>query len=320
MRYEQSAVRALESSIAGSYPRTGWVSDLRRNSSYKSRLVIVAIIVSLIALFALHATAQEYTPPPPPPPPAAAPATPAPPPATALTQAQLDHLVARIALYPDPLLAQIFAASSYWEQIPEASAWANRHSYLTGNALADAIREDNLQWDPSVLALLPFPSVLSMMAQDPTWIAQLGNAVLADRASVMDAVQRLRHEAYQYHYLQPTPYYNVVDSAGELEILPVNPAYIYVPTYNPLLVFAAPAPGFFVGSAIRFGPAIIIGPAFAPFGWVHPYFGWRAHTIFFDRTPWVRGWENRGYYVHPYAHPYVRRPEPRVEHHEPGRR
>jgi Protein of unknown function (DUF3300) len=314
MRYVQSAVRAFESRMAGSYPRSGW--ELRRNS----RLVIVAIIVSLVALFALHATAQEYTPPPPPPP-VAAPATPvAPPPAPALTQAQLDHLVARIALYPDPLLAQIFAASSYWEQIPEASAWANRHSYLTGNALADAIREDNLQWDPSVLALLPFPSVLSMMAQDPIWTQQLGNVVLTDRPAVMDAVQRLRHEAYRYHYLQPTAYYNVVDSAGDLEILPVNPAYIYVPTYNPLLVFAAPAPGFFVGSAIRLGPAIIIGPAFAPFGWAHPYFGWRAHTIFFDHTPWVRGWENRGYYVHPYAHPYVRRPEPRVEHHQFGHR
>lgn len=272
------------------------------------------VVLLLVALFAFQVTAQEYTPPPPPPP-VTAPTTPPPAPGPVLTPAQLDHLVARIALYPDPLLAQIFAASSYWEQISEASAWANQHSYLTGTALADAIREDNLQWDPSVLALLPFPSVLTMMAQDPTWTQELGDAVLTDRAGVMDAVQQLRREAYQYHYVQPTPYYNVVDSAGYLEILPVNPAYIYVPTYNPLLVFAPPAPGLFIGNAIRFSPAIIIGPAFAPWGWTHPYFGWRAHTIFFDHTPWVRGWANRGYYVHPYAHPYVRRPPPSAEHH-----
>jgi hypothetical protein len=217
----------------------------------------------------------------------------------------LDRLVSRIALYPDPLLAQIFAAASYWEQIPEAAAWANQHSYLTGKALADAISEDNLQWNPSVLALLPFPSVLNMMAQDPTWTQQLGNAVLTQRAEVMDAIQRLRREAYQYHYLQTNPYYTVVDSAGYLEILPVNPAYIYIPTYDPLVVFGPPAPGFFVG-----------GADFAPFGWTHPYFTWATHGIFFDFTPWGRGWENRGYYVHPYAHPWIPRPGPRLERHE----
>lgn len=274
------------------------------------------LMLSLVALFAFQATAQEYTPPPPPPPPGVSQTMPPPPPGPPLSAGQLDHLVSRIALYPDPLLAQVLAASTYWTEIPEAATWANQHTYERGDALSEEIREDNLQWNPAVIALVPFPSVLNMMAQDPGWTQELGNAVLTERPEVMDAVQRLRRQAYQYHYLQTNPYETVVDSAGYLEVLPVNPAYVYVPTYDPLLVFGPPRPGFFVGSALRFGPAIVIGPAFAPWGWGHPYFGWREHAIVFDHTPWVRGWANRGYYYHPYARPWTPRPGPRVEHHE----
>jgi hypothetical protein len=272
----------------------------------------------LFALYAAQAMAQsqpQYTPPPPPPPANQAPApAPAPPP-NAIAPKQLDDLVSRIALYPDPLLAQVLTASTYSDQIADASAWANQHGSLTGDALANAIREDNLQWDPSVLALLPFPSVLSMMAQDMNWTQQLGNAVLAQRADVMDAVQRMRQQSYQYGYLRSNQYDNVVDSNGEFEILPVNPAYLYVPTYDPFIVFGPPRPGFFIGGAIHFGPAIVIGAGFAPWGWAHPYFDWHTHGIFFDATPWNRGWANRGYYVHPYAHPWVRGAGPRVERH-----
>ena len=278
---------------------------------------LIAIMLVLVAAFALEAAAQEYTPPPPPPPPGPNQVAPAPPPpGPPLSASQMDHLVSRVALYPDPLLAQVLAAASYSDQIPEAAAWANQHAYEKSDRLAEEIREDNLQWNPAVIALLPFPSVLNMMAQDPAWTQELGNAVLMDRPGVMEAVQRLRREAYQYHYLTTNPYETVVDSGGYLEVLPVNPAYIYVPAYDPLLVFAPPRPGFFVGGALRFGPAIVIGPAFAPWGWAHPYFGWREHAIFFDHTPWVRGWANRGYYYHPYARPWTPRPGPRVEHHE----
>lgn len=225
----------------------------------------LAITLALVAACAFPAMAQEYTPPPPPPPPAANQVAPAPPPpGPPLSAGQLDHLVARIALYPDPLLAQVLTASTYWTEVPEAAAWANQHQYEKGDRLAEEIREDNLQWNPAVVALAPFPSVLNMMAQDPAWTQELGSAVLSDRGAVMDAIQRLRREAYQYRYLQTNPYETVVDSGGYLEVLPVNPAYIYVPTYNPLFVFAPPAPGFFVGSALRFGPAIVVGPAFAP--------------------------------------------------------
>jgi hypothetical protein len=273
------------------------------------------LVLSFMALFAFRATAQN--PPPPPPPPPATPAAPEPAPPMPLTEKQLENLVSRIALYPDPLLAQILTASTYWNEIPEAAAWADEHSNLKGEALATSIREDNLQWDPSVLALIPFPSVLDMMAKDPTWTEQLGNAVLVQRGDVMDAVQRLRKQARKYGYLQTNPYCNIVETDGYVEILPVNPAYIYVPYYDPFVVFGPPAPGFFVGGAIRWGPAVIITAGFFPFGWVHPYFLWGAHTIYFDRTPWSRVWVNRGYYVHPYAHPWVWRAGPRVEVH-PG--
>jgi len=278
-------------------------------------------IVFVLAAMPTWGQEGQYTPPPPPPP-ASAENQPeaAPPPPTPMAPAQLDNLVARIALYPDPLLAQILTASTYSDEIPEASAWANEHSALKGDALAAAIREDNLQWDASVMALLPFPSVLSIMAQDTPWTQQLGDAVLAQRNDVMDAVQRMRRKSYQYGYLKSSPYDNVVDDNGDLEILPVNPAYVYVPAYSPMVVFGAPAPGFFIGGAIHFGPAIVLGAAFAPWGWVHPYFNWHTHGIFFDATPWGRTWGNRGFYVHPYAHPYVRRPGPRIERHEVRRR
>ena len=109
----------------------------------------------------------------------------------ALTPSQLDQLVARIALYPDPLLAQVLTASTYWSEIPEAASWAHQHSYLKADALAQAMQADHLQWDPSILALLLFASTLDMMAHDPAWTEQLGNAVLTQEPEVMDAMQRM---------------------------------------------------------------------------------------------------------------------------------
>jgi hypothetical protein len=260
---------------------------------------------------------QPYQPPPPPPPTDAQqpqqPDQPAPPP---LPPQQLDQLVQRIALYPDPLLAQILTASTFPDQIPDAATWAQQHGNLTGDALAQAIQADNLPWDPSVLALLPFPSVLDTMARDPQWTGTLGNAVLSQRSDVMDAVQRQRHAAHDYGYLASNPYDNVADNGGYLEIQPVNPAYYYVPVYSPAVVFYAPRPGFVVGGAIRFGPTVVIGPSFGVFGWGGAGFGWGGHTILIDHRPWGRTFYNRGVYAHPYAHPYVRPVGPRVEHHE----
>ena len=237
------------------------------------------------------------------------------PPPPAIPPQQLDQLTQRIALYPDPLLAQVLTASTFWDQIPEAAAWAQQHAFLTGDALAGAIAADNLPWDPSVLALLPFPSVLDMMARDPQWTGALGNAVLAQRNDVMDAVQFNRHAARNYGYLAPNAYDNVVDDGGYVEINPINPAYLYVPVYNPAVVFYAPRPGFFLAGGIHFGPAIVIGPSFGVFGWGGAGFGWGAHAIFIDHRPWGRTFYNRGAYVHPYAHPYVHPGGGRVEAH-----
>ena len=233
-----------------------------------------------------------------------------------LTPPQLDQLVSRIALYPDPLLAQTLTASTFWGEIPEAATWADQHTYLTGDALAHAIQDDHLQWDPSVLGLLPFPSVLHMMARDPAWTQQLGNAVLTQHADVMDAVQRMRREARSYGYLVPNGYLNVVDTGGYIEILPLNPGVFYVPYYDPLVVFARPRPGFVAGTAVRFGPAVTISATFGTWGWwTGPAFFWPAHTIVIGGHPWERVWVNRGVYVHPYAHPWGRPVGPRVEIH-----
>jgi hypothetical protein len=234
----------------------------------------------------------------------------------ALTPPQLDQLVARIALYPDPLLAQILTASTYWSEIPEAATWADQHSYLKGDALAQAIQADHLQWDPSILALLPFPSVLDMMAHDLSWTEQLGNAVLTQHADVMEAVQRMRQRARSYGYLASNGYLNVVSSGGYIEILPVNPNVLYVPYYDPLVVFAPPRPGFAVAGAIHFGPAVTIGAVFGGWGWwLGSGFVWPSHTILIDRRPWTRVWINRSGYVHPYVPPWVRPIGPRVEVH-----
>ena len=310
--------RALSNDRVGDHPRLSLCPRFRCGSIPKGKFAKLILLLSIVAFFAFQAAAQA--PLPPPPPPAAVPsAPPPPPPGPPLTEKQLENLASRIALYPDPLLAQILAASTYWNQIPEAAAWANAHSNLKGDALAEAIRADNLEWDPSVLALLPFPSVLNMMAQDMAWTEQLGNAALTQRAEVMDAVQRLRKQARKYGYLQTNPYCTVVETGGYVEILPVNPAYIYVPVYDPLVVFAPPRPGIVIGAAIGWGPAVVITAGFAPWGWTHAYFAWGAHAIIFDETPWHRVWANRGYYVHPYAHPWVRPVGPRVEVHRRAR-
>src|SRR6202161_2358523 len=154
---------------------------------------------------------------------------------------QLDQLVSRVALYPDALLAQILAAATYPDQIPDAARWADQHHYLTGQALADAIEADHLPWDPSVQALLPFPSVLEMMASDMAWTNRLGDAVLAQHQDVMDAVQRMRQKAKDYGYLRSNS--QIIVSGGPyITILPADPSFICVPAYDPFIVFAPPAP------------------------------------------------------------------------------
>jgi hypothetical protein len=213
---------------------------------------------------------------------------------------QLDQMVARIALYPDPLLAQILAAATYPDQVPDATRWADEHHYLSGQPLADAIQADQLPWDPSVQALLPFPSVLDMMASDMQWTSDLGNAFLAQQQDVMDAVQRDRREARDFGYLRSNGQI-VVGGGPYVTIMPVDPGFLVVPYYDPAIVFVAPRPGFVVGGAIRFGFGVSIGGFFRPWGLGFGRFDWGGHAVIINNAPWRRTWVNRGAYVHPYA-------------------
>jgi len=279
----------------------------------KLSIAMLSILIST-SVFA-QAPGSEASPPPTPPLPEQGPApADAPPPPSqpqqvppAYAPGQLDQMVSPIALYPDPLLAQIFAAATYPDQIPDAARWADQHHYLTGQALANAIQADQLPWDPSVQALLPFPSVLDMMASDMPWTTGIGNAFLAQQQDVMDAVQRERAKAQQYGYLSTNG--QVIVSGGPyITIMPVNPAFIVVPYYRPAVVFFAPAPGFFVGGAIRFGFTVPIGASFAAWGWgpgVFARFDWGGHGVFINNARWGRTWVNRTTYVHPF--PAVRR-------------
>ncbi|HLJ88438.1 MAG TPA: DUF3300 domain-containing protein [Candidatus Angelobacter sp.] len=262
------------------------------------RAIFITAVLFLMAISAIAQDAPQEAPPP------------------QFSFEQLDNLVARIALYPDSLLSQVLAASTFSDQIPDAARWADQHHYLNGQDLANAMQQDQLPWDPSVQALLPFPSVLDMMASDINWTSNLGNAFLSQQQDVMDAVQRERQKAQNYGYLRSNA--QVVVSGGPyITIVPVRPAYVAVPVYDPAVVFFAPAPGFVVGGAVRFGFFVGVGPFFGPWGWGYSRFDWGAHAVFINNARWQRSWVNRRAYVHSY--PAVRRYEPAgrtVEHHE----
>ena len=174
---------------------------------------------------------------------------------------QLDNLVSRIALYPDPLLAQIFAAAAFPDQI------------------AAAAQNSGGAFDPSVEALMQYPAVLQMMASDSGWTQALAQVVMENEGAVMDAIQNLRREAQQYGYLQSGPQMQVVDDGGYIDIMPVG-GYLYVPVYDPYVVFARPRPGFFVAGAIRFGGG---------FRWIDGYnrFDWGRHEVFVNQRVWT---------------------------------
>jgi hypothetical protein len=193
----------------------------------------------------------------------------------------LNQVVASIALYPDPLLSQILAASTFPDEIPAAADWADRHHYLTGKDLAAAIAEDHLPWDGSVQALLPFPSVLARMASDMDWTTNLGGAFLAQRADLMDALQEMRKRARKYGYLRSNPEQTVMPGPY-IAILPVDPSLIAVPRYNPAAVFSTPKPGATI-AAVTFSRAVKLGVAFRPWGWGISQFHWADHDVFTHR-------------------------------------
>lgn len=227
--------------------------------------------------------------------------------------AELERLVAPVALYPDPLLAQVLAASTYPDQLTAASHWANAHRDLTGESLAAAMRSGALAWDPTVQALLPFPSLLERMASDADWSTALGDAFLERQQDVLQAVQRLRDRAETLDYLRSDGHVTV--KCDPCSIAPRNPAYIFVPSYDPDVVFAVPADASAqrgirfdsevnVGGFEPFGYAStkfeVLGGYFQAWGWGRGGIDWAIPGVVINHVAWRRTAANRADYVHPY--------------------
>jgi hypothetical protein len=187
---------------------------------------------------------------------------------------QLDSLVAPIALYPDPLLAQTLAASTYPLEVIQLQQWMEKNKALKDKALADSVEKQN--WDPSVQAMAAFPDVVKRLAENIQWTSDLGNAFLAQQSDVMDAVQRMRAKAQGTGNLKTSKEQKVetktVESKQVIVIEQADPKVIYVPTYNPTVVYGAPVypyppivyPPYY--GALAFGAGFALGAAWGG-GW-----------------------------------------------------
>src|ERR1700735_235779 len=208
------------------------------------------------------------------------------PPYTQHTPDQLQQLVAPIALYPDSLVAQILAASTFPEQVVEADRWLQANPDMKGDALGQAV--DPQPWDPSVKALTAFPSVLGNMDKNLSWTSSLGDAYYNQQQDVMDAVQVMRQRAQATGNLQSTPQQTVKDQDSTITIQPTDPEVVYVPAYDPWLVYGDPLvawPGWYAYPGIWFGgPYLSFGIGF-DIGFVGGY-GWGWGRWGFD-------WRNR---------------------------
>ncbi|MBB5339958.1 DUF3300 domain-containing protein [Tunturiibacter gelidoferens] len=183
------------------------------------------------------------------------------------------------SLYPDPLLAQVLAASSYPLEIVQLQQWLGQHKDLTDKALVTAVEKED--WDPSVQAMAPLPDAVKQLAENIKWTTDLGNAFLAQQNDVMDAVQRTRMKAKNAGNLKSTEQQKVETKTVETKTVVVieqaQPQVIYVPTYNPVVGYGPPVypyppivyppPGAYVaGMAISFGVGMAIGAAWGG-GW-----------------------------------------------------
>jgi len=271
------------------------------------RQTLIGVSIALLALAPVGDSVGQPAPPPG--------GAPAPAWSAHWTSAQLEQLAAPIALYPDPLLGSILAASTYPLEVVEAARWLDdpAHAALSGDALAAALGEQ--RWDSSVKSLVPFAAVLRNMDSDLEWTEQLGDAFLAQPADVMDAVQRLRQRAAAQGALQSTPQQTVTADQGVITIAPANPDVVYVPYYVPAIYgpwpwagyppydFGVPPDVFIGGALIGFGIGIGF---FEPWGWYGC--NWPGHGVVVYPPHWRPG--NPPRLPNP-------RPQPEPWHHEP---
>ncbi|MGA8273144.1 MAG: DUF3300 domain-containing protein [Candidatus Sulfotelmatobacter sp.] len=206
-----------------------------------------------------------------------------------LSPQDVQQLVAPIALYPDALVAQVLAASTYPQQVADADRWRRAQAYASSDQIAAAA--DAQPWDPSVKSLTAFPQVLAQMDQNLHWTSELGNAYYNQPQDVLEAVQVMRQRAQSAGNLQSTPQESVSYDQGNIELAPVNPQIIYVPAYNPWTVYGAPIapyPGFSLLGAIGSFFGSTLGPSFGA-GAVR--FGLGIAMTAFLHTPWgFLGW------------------------------
>jgi len=154
---------------------------------------------------------------------------------TPYSQAELDQMLAPIALYPDSLLSQVLMASTYPLEVVEAARWSRAHPGLQGD---DAVRAaQDREWDPSVKSLLAFPKIVTRMDEQLEWTKRLGDAFLEQEPHVMETVQQLRRKARAAGQLAPDERLRVADEGGSIVIEPANPQVVYVPYYDPLVVY-----------------------------------------------------------------------------------
>ena len=259
--------------IAGS-GRSGEPRPLRRH------LLLVGCIISLIGTVPFIATAQPIP---------AAQSSPPNPASTALTNPQLDQLTAPVALYADPLVGMILIAATYPLEIVEAERWLQDpvNATVKGADLANALRQES--WDPSIKSLVAFPQILEAMNDDMEWTERIGDAFLAQQDAVMDSIQRLRQRAATDGVLKSTPQQTLSTEDQNIAIEPADPITVYVPYYDPSVVYgdwpwAEYPPVYFVppvgiiigaGAVICFGSGnLIVGPLW---GWNH--WDWRNHRL-----------------------------------------
>jgi uncharacterized membrane protein YgcG len=226
--------------------------------------------------------------------------------------AELQALVAPIALYPDALVAQILTASTFPDQIAIANYWMQQNKSLTGSALMQAVNKQS--WDASVKALTEFPSVLNNLSNNLTWTSSLGEAYHDQQAEVMTAIQTLRAQAKSAGNLKSSSQITVVQQSPQtIVIQPANPQVVYVPEYNPAVVYGTPyvTPGYSAGDVaaagiIGFGAGIAVGALMSGgcCGWGYSSWncGWHGTAVvyhggaYYGNSAWHGGYYNGGYH------------------------